>query len=197
MMDRRAVHEVALPQGYIPEPYRHMVNVRDYGHFIMALKCLESFGGKTVLDIGAYDGWLDFLLIDRGYSMTGVEFIQPLAEAARRFAARNQIDYTMIVGAAQDQMFGHKEFDAVICYETLEHMSADEALACTYRFGDWASHVLISLPDQSHRDNPQHCWTPTKDLLDLWFRDRGAKIEYKDWPGTGIPANWFIAYDTP
>jgi len=195
--ERRAAHSVSLPKGYIPRPREHMLNPRDYGHFMYALKWLESIKAKKVLDVGCYDGWLDFLLIERGFAVTGIEFIEDLAQSAMLYANRNMIDYKVHTGSAQDFDFEIGEFDAVLCFEMLEHVPMPAAIELTYKFNEWAPNVLLSLPNQDHNDNHQHCWTPTPELLDFWFKERTTKIEYKTWPGPEVPGNWFIQYEAP
>ncbi len=195
--ERLAVHNMNIPPEYLPRPNEHMANQRDYGHFMYALKWLESIKARRVLDVGCFDGWLDFLLIDRGFYMVGIEFIDALANAARRYALRNKISYVVYTGDAQYFDFNHNAYDAVICYEMLEHVPEDTAQTLIKRFSTWAPNVLISVPNQEYQDNPQHCWTPTAELLDSWYKEKPGKteIEYKEWPGTTIPGNWFVKYN--
>lgn len=199
--ERLKAHDVALPKGYLPDPDRHLGNVRDRIHYDRALRWLKSLGAKSALDVGSYDGWLDFLLIRDGFKMSGVEMIGSLANAAMSYAERNFIQYQVFTNHILDAaplMFseGGEKYDAVLCFETLEHLPLDEAKEAVGKFSSWASKgVIISLPDQKHEDNAQHLWTPTADLIhEMWGRMPGYDVEYVPYPGSHIPGNWFIRY---
>jgi len=193
--ERVFAHSVDLPPGYVPDPQRHLGNIRDSTHFTKAAKWLESIGAKTVLDVGSYDGWLDFLLIAKGFSVVGVELIEGLADAAVRYGNRNFLEYEVQMGYFLDIELG-RTFDAVICFETLEHMPLDDARESAKRFASLARKgVMVSLPDQDHHQNPQHLFTPTEALIkDIWGGMPGYTLEYVPYPGTTIPANWFISH---
>jgi len=193
--DRLMVHSVELPPGYIPSPERHLLNVRDSTHVNRAVKWLESIKAKTVLDVGCYDGWLDFLLDSKGYKVSGIELIPELAAAARRYAERNFINYSVQVGYVLDLEVTNK-YDAVLCFETLEHMPLEDAQECSRRFSKWATKgVMVSLPDQDHHLNSQHLFTPTEELIKgMWGSFPEYALEYVPYPGTPIPSNWFISH---
>lgn len=194
--ERLAAHSVRLPEGYVPVPQSHLGNARDRTHFQMAAAYLKAIEAKTVLDVGCYDGWLDFLLIGEGYSVEGVELIPDLARAARRYADRNFISYTVHEGYFAD-MDLDGAYDAVLCFETLEHMPLEEAKACAEKMSRLAKRgVIISLPNQKHEDNRQHLWTPSKDVIeDIWGRKPGYSLSFVPYPETNIPGNYFISHD--
>jgi len=207
MSDRLKAHAVSLPPGYAPNPEAHLGNVRDRVHFDRAFRWLTSIGARTVLDVGSYDGWLDFLLTAKGFSMTGVELIQDLADAALRYAERNFLPYEVQVGdflelnvgrefADEDDPHDGRRWDAVICFETLEHMPLEDAKECARRFAEVATKgVIISLPEQRHEDNAQHLWTPTSWLIhEIWGGLPGYDMERVPYPGTTIPSNWFVRH---
>lgn len=201
--ERMAAHAVQLPKGYLPDPDRHLNSIRDLTHFLKAKKWLSDIGAKTVLDVGCYDGWLDFLLIREGFSVTGVEMIPELADAAVRYADRNFIPYTVYNSHVLDACpyflcdDTQTQYDAVVCFETLEHMTIEEAKTAAGYLNSWARKgVMVSLPDQGHNQNPQHLWSPTVDVIqDIWGKMTGYAVEHVPYPGTTIPANYFIKYD--
>lgn len=195
--ERMSAHAVFLPDGYLTDPGKHLANTRDSHHYIKAVDWLRKLGAKTVLDVGCYDGWLDFLLIQKGFKVHGVEMVPALADAARRYADRNFIDYEVYVGHLLDvDPSPGGPYDAVLCFETLEHVPLDEARQAAGRFSKWASKgVLVSLPDQDHRLNRQHCWTPTEGVIkDVWGSMPQFSMQHLPYPNTTIPPNWFIQH---
>lgn len=203
--ERMAAHAVTLPPGYVTDPDRHLGNTRDSNHYLKALKWLRDISAKTVLDVGCYDGWLDFLLARKGYELTGIEMIPELADAAMRYAERNFIPYTVYTSHVLDaEPFfmaddSRVKYDAVLCFETLEHMTLEDATKAAQLLTLWSRKgVLVSLPDQDHRQNPQHLWTPTEEVIKgIWGAMPGFEVEYVPYPNTTIPANWFIKHSVP
>lgn len=195
--ERISVHDLNIPAHYMPHPSSHLGNIRDRFHFEAALDTLGFAGMKTVLDVGCFDGWLDFLLTDRGYQVSGVELIESLANAARAYASLNGYRYKLYQGFF-DEVEINESFDAVLCFETLEHITMKMLEVYIEKIERLASHmVIISLPEEDHEKNRQHLWTPTQQLIeDLWSDRRDFRLQYKDYPGTGIPANWFFSYRT-
>ncbi|MBD3260318.1 MAG: methyltransferase domain-containing protein [Candidatus Altiarchaeales archaeon] len=193
--ERLQAHTVNLPPGYLPNPEQHLSNMRDGFHAIWTLKQLEDMQHATVLDIGCYDGWLDFLLILRGYILVGVEVVPELAEAARHYAERNFLPYEVHTGFF-DELDIKSPFDVVMAYEVLEHVSFDEIPDYIARMERVAQKkVLISLPDQKHEENEQHLWTPTEELIkELWGDRKEFHLGYRTYEGTDIPPNFFISY---
>jgi len=191
----RANHEVTIPESYLPVPEAHIGNKRDNKHFTKALEVLEDLGAEKVLDVGSYDGWLDFLLIDKGYDVEGVEFIEGLALSAERYAVKNNKKYKVHKGAF-DEVSISDIFDAVLCFETLEHVPLDSIPVYIDKMEKIATKgILISLPDQDHKENKQHLWTPTEELIkSFWGGKEGFRLEYVEYPDTGVPSNWFIHY---
>ncbi len=190
------LHYFKLPENHVPMLDASRRSVRDAFHYEWAINKLTDSESKTVLDIGCFDGWLDFMFIDTGFQVTGIEIIAPLAEAARRYAQRNFIKYK-VYNCFFDQFETNEKFDAVVCFETLEHVVLTEVPSYVEKMEQLAKkQILISLPDQDAKDNKQHVWTPTENLIEEMF---GPKkdfcIERREYPGTGIPANWMISYN--
>lgn len=194
--ERISAHSVRLPEGYVPDPMSHLGNTRDSNHYLKASKWLKEIGAKTVLDVGSYDGWLDFLLIGKGFRVTGVELIPDLMDAAVRYGNRNFVEYEALGGYFLDVEFDGRTFDAVLCFETLEHMPLEDAKESARRFAAMARKgVMVSLPDQDHHVNHQHLWSPNEEVIrDIWGGLPGFKVEYQSYPGTTIPGNWFITH---
>ena len=187
--ERLLKHDVTLPEGYLTAPESHH-NPRDSYHVTFTLHELALINAKTVLDVGCWDGWLDFLLMDEGYQVEGVELIESLAEAARKYAAANGYNSYKVYTGFFDDVVIDRTYDAVLMYEVLEHVDIETAKKYVYIAEALANKmVLISLPDQPHEENPQHLWTPTESLIrELW----GDDLEYHSYDGTTIPGNWIV-----
>jgi len=191
------LHKMNFGPDYLPNPDRHIRIKRDYKHYQYSFTELKTHQCKTVLDIGCFDGWLDFLLVRDGYSVTGIELIQELVDAANRYAERNFFPYRAHQGRFLDMsMEIDHRFDVVMCYETLEHVDFQEVQSFIEKMESLSDRlILISLPDQKHEDNPQHQWTPTDEIIERLFGEKRffmvERYEYKD----GVPSNWFISYE--
>lgn len=193
--DLLALHGINIPDYYIPNPETHLYNVRDKAHYEWALKKLREFNCSLALDIGCFDGWLDFLLIKDGLKMESVELVPDLAAAAVRYARALNLDYICHCNLLPEVKF-NKKFDCCLCFETLEHMDLSDALECVRLMEDLATKlILISLPDQRHEDNPQHRWTPTEPLIRSLFGSKpGFNLEVKHYPGMSIPSNFLFSF---
>lgn len=182
----------AVQGSWMPNPQAHLNSPRDAFHFFYTLALLRDLPGASILDVGSYDGWLDFLLLDQGYKVEGVEAIPELCASARSYAS----GYVVHQGFF-DEVKIDKHFDVALCFETLEHIPLDAVPAYVAKMEAIATRrILISLPDQRHEDNAQHLWSPSMDLIQsMWGNKKGFSVTYKTYPGTDVPPNFFIRWD--
>lgn len=186
-------HKMALPFGYLPQPQLHLHNYRDRQHYEYTCYWLSQKQCSTVLDIGCFDGWLDFLVLTHGFKVTGVEIVPELAAAANQFAAYNHLPYSCLCGSLDT--VNAPISDAVLCFEVLEHVPFEEVPDWISRINALATKLcLVSLPNQRHELNPQHFWTPTEEVIERLFRPYNHQVEYVTYPGTTIPGNWMIRW---
>ncbi len=181
---------------WMPYPEAHLQSIRDGQHFYWTLAQLADLPGASILDVGSYDGWLDFLLIRKGFKPHGVELIPELARSAMAYANANQLEY-LCYNNFFDLTDPIQKYDAVLAYEVLEHIPLESVPAYVAKMEGLAkSRILISLPDQRHEDNLQHLWTPSEDLIcDMWGENNGFTLERSEYNGTDIPANFFIRWE--
>jgi len=193
--EQKKLHFIDLPHNYLPSVELHEHIPRDRYHMEYSQENLNRAKAKSVLDIGCFDGWLDFWLIGKGYNVEGVEIMPNLVKAAKRYADRNFIDYKIHEGEFLSVSI-NKKFDAVVCYETLEHVDLETAKEYISKIESLAERVvLISLPNQKAEDNPQHKWTPTHELISMLFAGKNNLIiSTHKYPGTQVPDNFFISY---
>jgi len=184
-------NNMSISEEYIPSPEKHMYNSRDKYHYDWSIRQFKENGVNTVLDIGCFDGWLDFLLIKEGFDVEGVELITSLSKAAERYAKLHGLKYKIHEGFFHELDI-EKKYDAVVCYETLEHLPLELVPLYIQKMeGLTKGFIGISLPNQDHVYNKQHQWTPNEDLIKSLIK-RDFIIEYKEYPN--IPGNWFISY---
>jgi len=190
------LHQMNFGPDYLPDPNRHLSIPRDLKHYQYTISTLRGKRYKTILDIGCFDGWLDFLLTRMKYWVTGIELIEELANAANRYADRNFIPYK-----AHHCRFMETEiksiFDVVLCYETLEHVSFEDVPGFIDKMESLCNEmILISLPDQKHEDNIQHQWTPTEEVIkELFGHKKNFDLQYFSYGPGPVPPNWFISYE--
>lgn len=188
--------------GWMPDPKSHLNSPRDAFHCRWALKAIEDipvskYGAPTsILDVGCYDGWLDFLIMNEGYDVEGVEIVSELCESARMFAKAHDLNYKIHNGFFDDVVIT-RNFDVVFSFETIEHIPLDMVASYVTKMEAIATQrILISLPDQRMEDNAQHLWTPSYELiLNMFGRKKNFQLTYKPYHGTDIPANFLFSWD--
>ncbi|MDA0219676.1 MAG: hypothetical protein O3B22_08840 [Proteobacteria bacterium] len=105
----------------------------------MQLNLLDGLGAQRVLEVGPYLGFVTALLDNAGYDVTTLDlFPPPFERPARPFI---EADLTTL---QSDTIAG---FEAILCCETLEHLTreqADAALVTFHRSG--ARYLIVSVP---------------------------------------------------
>ena len=195
--ERLAAHQnLVIPAGYLPNPSSHLYGPRDMSIFRWMCNAMQAGQCHSMLDVGCWDGWLDFLMIERGFEVTGVELVPELVTAAKQYATLNHVDYTVYRGFFDElEIIGR--YDAVAALEMLEHVALDEVPAYVAKMESLAvKKVFIALPDQDCSKNGQHLWTPTEELIkEMW----GARRDFvcQRWCySPSIPDNWMISWST-
>jgi 2-polyprenyl-3-methyl-5-hydroxy-6-metoxy-1,4-benzoquinol methylase len=192
--ERLAIHAMPFAQSddYMPNPPAHLYNRRDLSHFEMALAFANECQATSSLDIGSFDGWLSFLLAERGLRVTGLELRPELVDASRRYAKANRVHWNCHQGFAQEIDFLDNQFDVVYCFETLEHMTFTEAKEVVRNMLRWAKKgIMVSIPEQPAEDNAQHLVDGTREVAEMLVP--GGVVIRQTYPGTPIPANFFIS----
>ncbi len=198
-MDTRSIHRVDIPDTYVPNPGAHLTNTRDCEHYLFTLEHAIQVNADTILDIGSYDGWHALLLALDGYKVTGVEFIPELVRAARRYIDMTKTPGVSFIEAGWlEAVIPETKYDLITAYEVLEHVPLEEVPKWISKMEYYGKRILISVPDQDHKLNPQHQWTPSMETIaPLFQRKKNFQIDYCTYPlNKSIPNNWFIRYDT-
>jgi 2-polyprenyl-3-methyl-5-hydroxy-6-metoxy-1,4-benzoquinol methylase len=196
-------HNVEVPQNYLPIPESHFNCDRDLYHYNYTAKYLVAHPEiKTLLDVGAWDSWLGLIIATYaetyGMHVTTMELIPGLAMSAYKYAEKNNIkNFLSLIGSFEDYPIPKEQrWDLITCYEVLEHVQSYEVPAFLKKIEAHADHVILSLPNQNHLDNPQHQWTPTdKNIESMFGEKKNINISYVEYQSK-TPGNWFITYDT-
>ena len=93
---------------------------------------LGDAGGRKALDIASGTGVISRLLCEKGFSVTGLDFAEPMLERARRKAQERGLDARYLMGDAEDTRLPDNDFD-VIMTRHLVWTLPDPAAA----FADW------------------------------------------------------------
>lgn len=94
--------------------------------------------GRSVLDIGARDGYLSLKLLERFESVTALDLERPTMNHER---------ITCVQGDVTKLQFPANTFDVVLCAEVLEHIPPDLLpQACRELVRVAKSHVVIGVP---------------------------------------------------
>lgn len=107
----------------------------------------ELIKGKTVLEIGSGEGYGANLLADFALSVVGVDIDEKSIENAKNKYKKEKL--TFITANAINIPFPDHTFDAVVCFETLEHLKEHEMLLTEIKRLLIPSGILIiSTPDK-------------------------------------------------
>jgi len=176
--------------------------IRDKEHIKYTTNMIPE--GSDVLDIGSADGWMTTYLAKKLNCRTAaLEFVNRGIAWTQEQAQRLGIHIDLRFGFIEDvdEVFGDMKFDFILAYEILEHLDYLRLpwyLKKMEKLLKPTGKILVSLPLQDLRDNPEYLWSPNDKLIDKMF---GDKPEYEslwvDMPGHEIPGGWFISYRKP
>ncbi len=148
-----------------------------------ARKLIRMRTPGRVLDIGCGRGLVLAYLRDRGWNVTGVE----LNENAARHA-RNVLGVDVHVRAFDGQLFADQEFDVVILWHVLEHLSnISSTLAAVERILKPGGLIVIAVPNIEswqaqfaryhwfHLDLPRHY----VHFSEAWLRSKMGQLGFR------------------
>lgn len=105
----------------------------------MQLNLLAGLGARNVLEIGPYLGFVTALLDNAGYDVTTLDLFPP--PFARPQRPHIEADLTTL------QPEAIAGFDAMLCCETLEHLTWEQACAALKTFHRSGNgHLIVSVP---------------------------------------------------
>jgi ubiquinone/menaquinone biosynthesis C-methylase UbiE len=154
-------------ERFTPECVREMA----YEHWHRYAWAAELLTGVDVLDAACGEGYGSHLLAARARSVTGLDVSTEAVEHARERYARDNLSFEC--GDATRLPFDDDAFDAVVSFETLEHLEAQERLLTEFR-RVLRPHgfLLLSSPDkktysdETGYDNPYHVRELYRDELE-------------------------------
>ena len=144
-------------ERFTPECVREIA----YEHWHRYAWAAEVVAGKRVLDAACGEGYGSQLLGARAAQVSGLDVSEEaIAHARQRYAADN---LSFECGDATELPYPDDSFDAVVSFETLEHLEAQDRLLAEFRrVLRPDGFLLISSPDrktysdETGYDNPYH-----------------------------------------
>lgn len=100
---------------------RYCMNPVRYGYFKRRLR-QQHLPGRTLLDVGCGGGFLAEEFARDGFTVTGIDPATRSLEAARKYAAENNLAIDYHAGKGEALPFPDGSFDIVACCDVLEHV---------------------------------------------------------------------------
>lgn len=130
-------------ERFTPECVREIF----HEHFHRYAWARRLVGGLDVLDCACGEGYGSRILSDSAGSVTGVDIDAPSIEHARRRYGRDGLEF--IRASALELPFDDDRFDAVVSFETLEHLAEHDELMTEFRrVLKPGGFLLMSSPDR-------------------------------------------------
>lgn len=130
-------------ERFTPECVREIFH-EHWHRYAWAQRMVE---GLEVLDCACGEGYGSRILADSARSVTGVDIDSTSIEHARRRYGRDGLEF--VEASALDLPFDDDRFDAVVSFETLEHLAEhDELLSEFRRVLKPGGFLLMSSPDK-------------------------------------------------
>jgi len=98
----------------------------------LIVRHLGEGDGRKALDLASGTGGISRLLCERGFSVTGLDFSEPMLERARTKAQARSLDARYVMGDAEDTRLPDEAFDAIMTRHLVWTLPDPEAA-----FADW------------------------------------------------------------
>lgn len=169
--------------SYTPSPrYREFVP-----YVIQEIETLE-LTNPSILDVGCWQGTMLYLLRSEGCPVSGIDLCGPALETARHRLSRFGSGVELYEGMAHEVLsrIPPKEFDIVICTETLEHIPTCLLKETCREIMRVAKHsILVEVPGWDD-GAPNHLRVFTLDDLGNLFIGNGWRMEVLQEPGMSV-----------
>jgi 2-polyprenyl-3-methyl-5-hydroxy-6-metoxy-1,4-benzoquinol methylase len=119
----------------------------------------ELCAGLSVADVGCGVGYGSSILREVCPAVTGVDYDVETVEIAQRTFGRDGLEFVQEDGVEFLRQPLHDRFDAIVMFESLEHLpDVEDAVASLRRHADNGLRLIISLPNSRAFDeqNPHH-----------------------------------------
>ena len=148
-------------------------------HFVLPL-----IAGKKVLDVASGEGYGSALMATVALAVSGVDVsTDAVAHAGRVYAKRQNLHFTQ--GSCAKLPFDDASFDAVVSFETIEHiLEQDEFLSEIKRVLAPAGLLVMSSPNRAEYSDARGYTNEfhVKELYRAEFADLlGARFQYLRW----------------
>jgi ubiquinone/menaquinone biosynthesis C-methylase UbiE len=164
-----------IPERFVPGEMRgKLIEAEHLSRYRWASRFVN---GRRVLDAGCGMAYGSAMMAEAGGSVVGVDIAEPVIEAARASLA---VDVELVVGDVARLDFGDGEFEAVVCFETIEHVEdpfavLDELARVLTKDGL----LVLSSPNRSAYPpgNPHHLKEFLPDELRKALKERFTDVE--------------------
>lgn len=202
---KRQAHNLSLHDAHI-NAFHHLIppeerwnsGNRDKEHIKFTMENTKT--GDKVLDIGSADGWLSLYLATQKRQVSALEFVQRGMDWTQQHAQRLGVKVDLRKGYIENvgQAFLFEKFDCILAYEIMEHLDLFRIpwyLNKMEKLLNPEGSILVSLPLQDLRDNPEHLWSPNENLIKKVFQGKkNLTVKWTDIPNHGVPGVWFVRY---
>lgn len=161
------------------------MKIEHCGRYLYACDRITSIGGKHVIDAACADGYGSKMLASIGLQVYGLDINEDYLEIAR---TKNKIDGLNFVQIDFDNdMFPDylEEQDAIVCFETIEHVNSPvtliKKLYHSLRDGgmlilSFPNKIYEKLDEEGHNKDPFHKHIFQKEEVLAMLKDCGFRI---------------------
>jgi 2-polyprenyl-3-methyl-5-hydroxy-6-metoxy-1,4-benzoquinol methylase len=151
--------------------------------------------GAEVLDLGCFTGGRDAAWYERYglKSLTGLELREICVEAATQFAAYKGLNARYVVGIGEAMQFPSESFDAILTFETFEHVQdLKKVLSECHRVLRPGGKLFLVFPSYFHPKSHHLGLVTTCAGIQWLFSGRTlVKAYYDILQGRGPSASWY------
>ncbi len=168
-------------------PDNFWVALEHLGRYTYAAWLVGKRRFKTVLDAGCANGFGCEKLAENAEHVVGVDIGAGLIDAARnRNCAKTDFHVLDLDAADWAHVLGDMRFDAVTCFETIEHVQSPEhLLGALHARLNPGGRLLLSVPSAEYEPldeegkpiNPYHRHVLTREACVKLFQASGFKVE--------------------
>ena len=163
------------------------MRIEHLGRYLWAAEVLTDAGCSSVADLACGTGYGNVILAQAIGTVVGADRDEQAIEEARRKYGRDGVTFRRLDFDNEPFVLPHAPFDAVVCFETLEHVRRPQALLDAIRGALRDEGILLlSVPnsryekvgDYGNNLDPFHVSIFEKDEMCEMLADAGFHVEH-------------------